>query len=761
MVKFDGRAIPYIEAANEPDLYLSQGFLTARDRIFQMDILRRTAEGKLSEIFGGSCLPGDRLARTIGCGRLAASEVNLLSPEARKMLEDYSLGVNLYLKANFDRLPLEFAMLGYKPAPWKPADSLAVMKYLCYLQDESWRLDDMRQRILDHTSPELAGQLFPEDWSPSSHADVHSTNNRACGSSRISNELQALGQNAYGWLKPRPTLGSTVWAIAGKNTDSGGAILACDKDELFSAPDLFYLLSLEAPGLHVAGATIPGVPGIMYGRNDYISWGGANLKADVQDLVIEEFSAQFPTKYKTSSGWQNAGEATEEIPVRFAPNVVQKVLITSHGPVLIKNDTRAVALAWTGNAVGKPSIEALRLLNRAKDWSDFQAALKIYPGPAQMFVYADHSGNIACQAAGDIPIRSGKADGTTLVTGWDANGQWRSKMAFDDLPSSFNPACGYVIAANQKVAKPGSTGLIGHQWCAPYRSLRLESCVTDIVSHGRKIGLPDCNELQSDAQAYLSPLVKREVSQALSGAQEIDSYQLSALDLLEHWDGNLKPDSAAGAIYESFIHTMAQRLLAPKLGHDLALEYLEHWPAWPLFVERFLKEKPAKWLPPEERSYSTFILTTFSQAVSALRLSLRSDDPKQWTWQAVHRASFRSALEANLPVLSGLAGLSSVGLGGDADTINAACTEGDCAAGKFTCHTGSTMRLLVDNSDRGKFYQSLSLGQSGQLLSPQARDQLLAWLRVDPLPLAFSADQIDKQTQHKLILTNAPQVAGQ
>ncbi len=755
MVRFDGRGVPYIEANTEADLYLAMGYLTARDRMFQMDMLRRVAEGKLSEVFGVGCLPQDKLMRTIGCGRLGLTESNALSAESKAMLNEYCRGINKYLSTNLDKLPVEFSLLGYRPAPWEPADSMAIMKFLCYSQDESWRLDDLRQRIVDKMGADKAAILFLEDYNTASNAVLRSAGAKAYQADGLPDKLASIWPDKNNIFDPRPNFGSTAWAISGRNSDTGGALLASDKDQALTAPDAWYLCTLSAPGFHAAGATIPGVPGIFSGRNDYISWSSASLKADVQDLVVEEFSPQFPTKYKTASGWQNATEISEEIPVRLSSNVVHKVLVTTHGPVLIKSDSKAVSLSWSGNAVDKPALESLRLINKARDWNEFQQALKVHPGPAQMFVYADHSGNIGYHGAGDIPVRAGKGDGILLVKGWEPKSQWLSKVPFEELPASYNPPSGYLIAANQKLVKGGYAWLLGHQWCAPYRALRLESCFSDLLSHGRKIGLPDCNELLSDQASYLSPLVKREISQALSGAQEIDKYQLAALDLIEHWDGVLKPDSAAAAIYESFLHTLAHRLLVPKLGVELTRDYLERYPTWPLFVERFLKDKSQQWLPPEERTYSTFILTTFSQSVNALRLSLRSDEPKRWTWQSVHKATFRHAITLGLPWAGILFNTGPIGVGGDADSINALDVAGDTTQGEFICRSGPTMRILVDQSDRSKFYQSLSLGQSGHRLSAMARDQLQAWLRVDPLPVAFSTEQLERQSQHKLILTNA------
>lgn len=751
LVRFDGRAVPYIEAGNDRDLYLAQGYVTARDRMVQMDLMRRAALGRLSEVFGPSALPADKLMATIGFSRLAEAEAATLSPETREMLESYCRGVNLYLDTVAEKLPLEFRLLGYTPARWQVGDSLAIMKYLAYEQDESWKLDELRQRIFDKVGPQLFARLFMEDWSltpavagstmPPALATllkrfVHTLGNRG----RLSSQGGSMGSNA--------------WAIDSQHSGSGGSLLACDKHDMFTSPDLWYCVSLKSPAVHVAGATIAGVPGVIVGRNENIAWGSAALRADVQDLFIEEFNSRFPRRYRTASGWQEAQELTEIIPVRFAKDLVYRTYTTQHGPVLLRNNNTGVSLAWTGSRPGKSSLEAYYKLNRAVGWVDFVNALAEYPGPPQNFVYAGRDGSVGFHAAGAIPIRSGKGQGTLLVAGWDSSGQWTGEIPFSQLPAAYAPARGFVVAANQKVAGAGYRYLIGHQWASPYRAFRATEAISGLIASGRRPGLLDMNDLQADQKAYLSETVKQEIRQSIVRTEIIDRIQLKAMDLMDRWDGNLLPESAAAAIYESFLRQLARRLLDNKLGAQLAVEYMNHWPCWVVTVQNYLREKPADWLPPEERTHSTFMLTTFSRALKQLRLTLRSDDPAGWSWAAVHQAVFGHLVSRQLSWLAPLLDTGPVAVGGDKDTL-LACQAGFAGdPGRFPASGGPVMRMLVDMADADKFYQSTCLGQSGHLFSPYRTDQLKTWRRVDPLPVAWSAAQLDRQVQHKLVLTN-------
>lgn len=753
VVNFDGRGVPYIHATSEQDLYMVQGYVVASDRLFQMDMLRRTAKGELAEVFGPQAIASDRLMRTIGFNRLANDQKQTLSPSVAKAVAAYCQGVNKFIADNNDKLPIEFVLLGYKPKVWQPDDTLAIMKYLDYIQDESWRLDDLRQRVLDRLGAEEASDLFGDTWSSTPTPQMAEKENSIA---YLKEALPELAKSAYLHYAPHPNIGSSVWAIASDRTDTHGALLACDKHNKLTKPDLWYIASLSSPGVHVAGATIPGVPGILVGRNEFISWGTTALKADVQDLFLEEFSQQFSDKYRTKNGWKTAYEITEVIPVRFAKSREHKVLITEHGPVLLKNQASAVSLAWTGSWARPASLETYFQINRAQTISDCQLALEAYAGSPMNFLFADKQGAVASQAAGIIPVRDKGGQGTLIVSGAGEVGQWSSTIPYKALPAITNPKQRFLVSANQKLVSQSYPWLIGHQFLPPYRAWRAFSL---IGQNGRRansapIGLPDVNEIQGDMQAPLFELVRNELHQAVEDNHVIDKNVLSALNLLGNWDGQMRAESPEAAIYESFIYTLGHRIIENKLGRELAGEYFQNWPMWVCFVEHYMHGKQEKWLPKEERTYSTFIITSLTEAMKNLRVACNTSEPDKWDWKNLHKVSFQNAINQGLNWPSRIFNLMPLGVGGDDNCLNALSC--DYAANKdlFACTYGPDMRLLVDMSDADKFYQSLSCGQSGQFLSSHEQDEINAWLRVDPMPVAFSAKQVDHQSEHKLILVN-------
>ena len=497
-VKFDERLIPYIEASSDGDAYFVQGYITAAQRMFQMDILRRTAEGKLAEIFGTNNLSHDKLMRTIGLERLATAEQKKIPPQIYVSLQSYTRGVNAYLATHENKLPLPFVLLAYKPTPWREVDSLAILKYCQYQMDESWQLDDLRQRILEKFgNGGLASQLFGASMLVTNEKNTHESKIPQVQTTNLSPSISSIfAQPVFGFFPASknkssslPIWGSNAWAIAGSLSESKGALLACDKHNLFSSPDHYHLCSITSPKLHMAGATISGVPGILIGRNTAVAWASTDLKADGQDLVLEQFSPQFPNKYKVPTGWQAVTETLEEIPVRFANPLVHKVLLTKDGPLLSRTEDAGVALSWASADQPVSTYETFWRLNRSANLQAVQATLQTYAGSAQSFVYADNKGVSAGHVAGTVALHGGQdgkfvpglgAQGTTIGQGWLQNSNWPETLKFSQLPGT---------QANEAFAVAGAPFTLSIS--SPFKWQRATSLLTALARTSQKLGLPD------------------------------------------------------------------------------------------------------------------------------------------------------------------------------------------------------------------------------------------------------------------------------
>lgn len=775
-VVMDGRGVPNIQASSEADLYRAQGYWTASARLFQMDMYRRMARGELSAVYGNQCLPTDKLMRQIGLGRMAAEEFKVLSQEAKNSLKDYAAGVNEYIREAERHKSPEFLLLGYYPRTWTPEDTLAVLKYIQYLSEESWTLDDLKQRVLEKVGPVLASQLFehgfpqevekapPKKELPDS---VSIDSNVAPGLSKLHAALPgSLPGSVRRVVETVPGFGSNGWLVSGTVSDSQGALLALDRHSSFTDPNLWYVCTLSAGGYRVGGITIPGVPGIMYGRNGDIGWGATAYKADTQDLFVEQFSTQFPNKYKTVEGWGTAKTFNEEIECKaaFQRQIFQhKVTLTAHGPVLLTTEDRAVVLSWTGFDKAVPQYESFFKINRAKDWNAFREILKAYKGSPQTFLYADNKGNIGYQIAGNVPTRAESAyasrlDGSQIFAGWTGAGQWTGRVDFAEMPFGYNPADGYAVA--------GFSGLPGFNLqSTPYPVQRINAVLASLRKSTRRPGLSEMADLQADEYAPLSQLVKSVLTKSTKQQSSIERSQQGALEMMQRWNGYLDRKSAFATIYEAFLQRLARRLLTEKLGESLTQEYLKRWPRWTVQVERFLRhgEKDAAlkaWLPSEERTFDTFIQTTFATAIADLKGKNEKANVSDWAWSKFHTIKFHHLFFEGLPALENSIGIlvngRPAGIGGDSDTVNACNVEPvnprkDAAA--FPSTYGPTSRLLIDMSDADKFYETQPRGQSGHLISPTRFDTLISWIQGNPLPVSFSEAEIERSQRHKVILT--------
>lgn len=740
-VYFDRQDVPYIEASSEKDLTIAQGFVTASQRLFQMDMLRRIARGEMAAIFGNSCLANDRLARIVGFQRIAQAEYTLLSNQTKNWLKDYCQGVNSYIAQQ--KLPLEFNILGYEPKRWQPEDTLAILRYLQYASDECWQLNVLHENIAEKGGTSLAGQLFGNWGSAQSLPEVGS-------------DLQKQKNVLMSSMPKAANLawGSHAWLISGNISKSRKPLLACDKDTLFSFPNLFFLTSLRAPFLHIAGITIPGVPGIIMGRSDNFCWTMVNLKTRCQELCAETFSGKIANEYTNKDGVFQAKETQEEIISRFAPSRLEKIVITKDGPLLSKEGKLGIALSWYGSDPANGSINSIRLFNRAKDWQDYNKALGEYRGSPQAFLYADTMGNIGQYVAGYskhssilIPLKS--KDG--VDKDFSSAEQERKIEPPQFLLASEGQL--YPVSVNDLNLASG-----GYTWAV----LRSKQLLQNLVSGKNKINLSDMITLQSDVKASLSGLVVKTLRDAYIATGNTDKYQFDALKLLSSWDGQLNGNSASASIYESFITYLAKKILEPQIGEKLTIDYLNKWPYWTMLVKNVLSQQSTQLLPPTENDFSIFSLDCFSQSLKELRLFFKTDllaeNLSTLQWHKLHKLDCRTNLAGFIPLR--LANIfnpflpNAIGVGGDQDCLNSCNYKVDNMSPFYICDSVPTARLLFDMADNDKFYHSMSFVQSGHLFSKDRIDnaQLESWRKLEFHPMAFSSNQVRSAAKHVLVL---------
>jgi penicillin amidase len=759
-VRRDERGIPYIEAKNDDDLYFAQGYVTASDRLWQMDLLRRNVRGELAEILGANALSEDKRHRTLGFATVVEETAKHLPPGLNQAMNAYARGVNAYIDSlNDQTLPPEFRILQYKPRHWTPADSLCVGKLLAEYLSNSWQIDLMRASLgslpkekRDALLPERSALdvlVVGEDRSPARRAKFSpapAVFDKAIVeelASQIKSQQRSFELLGLSYPGIDSLQASNNWVVSGRRTVTGKPLLANDPHIPAAAPGLWYQTELIAPGMHVAGVTFPGAPGIVLGHNERIAWGATNLGPDVQDVYAEKFDKDNPTRYQSPSGWRDAEVRHEQIRVRkgFADPTTDTqtfdVVVTRHGPIVLEKDSTRYALRWP--ALDPRAMESAGLFdaNRAGNWKDFIEALSHYTGPTQNFIYADVDGHIGYYGAGWIPIRK-SGDGSVPYDGATDDGEWTGFIPFEKLPHSFDPPSGIIVTANQRVVGDSYPYFLSHNWAMPYRARR----IYDLLSAKPKLSSDDFRRIQGDIYSIGNATFAKAVAKSLKStpaqaAGAATDFNRLAGDL-EAWDGQLSVDSRMAVIVSQMRNAFRQKIFAAALGPDLAKTY--SWSQSDVLIDRLVTEQPREWLPKEFATYADLFKASYEDARQALTKSIGADESR-WTWGNLVKARFNHILAA-APFIGAqfaIAPFPQNGSGGSGATVNVG--------------SAVSMRLIADPSDWDKTLNGIPLGQSGLPNNPHWKDQLDDWRNVTPRALPFSKAAVESAVKETVVFT--------
>ncbi len=734
-VRRDTRSIPYIEASNDADLYFVQGYVTASDRLWQMDLLRRVARGETAEIFGKSTLEEDKRWRRFGFAKIVDDSLVHLSPELRIALDNYVRGVNSYIAMLNDKsLPVEFRILQYKPREWTAADSIVVGKILADALSSTWRNDLLRaslQSLPKDKLADLTNQVTPFDvvlfGKNTSSAERGMRNAESLGvgyesllaKAEEADRVRESSLERIGFYA-EDLAASNNWVISGKRTADGKPLLANDPHLRPSAPGIWYLTHLTTPAMRVSGVTFPGVPGIVLGHNESIAWGATNVGPDVQDLYIETFDAD--GNYMTPTGMAKSITRREEIKVRSNPLkpeteiVVLDVVETRNGPVILEEGGKRYSLKWTARDPKNSEFEAFYFLNRAKDWNGFKNALRTYGGATQNFVYADVKGNIGWYAAGQIPIRK-VGDGAFPYDGTTDDGEWTGSIPFDELPNLYNPKEGFIVTANQRIVGTSyKYQQISRDAAAPWRARR----IYDLLKDDSKVTMDKVAAIQHDS--YNIPLANlaKEIVAASAGSAE-------TLSLLKGWDGRMTPDPKAALIVNEIRNCVGDKIAAanrPAPGFVIRERVLD----WAI------RDRSPRWLP-SGSDYPALMKSCDSE----IRVSLADPkrlgpDESKWNWGRLSLSRLPHPL-AVAPLIGGQFATPQVGLAGSGQTPNVA--------------SAVSMRLIASPGNWDTTRHVIPLGQSGDPQSPHYKDQFEAWRTGTPMIFPFSKSAVEAGTSLK------------
>jgi penicillin amidase len=747
----DRWGVPHLYAQDLHDLYLAQGYLQASERLFQVELVLRTATGRLAELLGELALPMDRFARTVGWHRAGARQAGRWDDLSVEMAEAFFAGCRAWVET-MPAPPLEYQILATDPdlPPEGRAAEVAAAAgaFMAWSLSGNWDAELLRTEVADRLGWEAVLDLFP-DLPPDPPSAVPGK--------------RGGGPSPLDLLREAPPLprgqGSNAWVVAGRRSATGRPLLANDPHLLAQHPSVWFEVHLSGPGVDVRGVALPFAPGVVIGHNGRIAWGFTNVGGDTQDLYLERLRED-GRAVLYEGRWEPLVVHREEVRVRgrARPEVVE-VRETRHGPILdsyllgvarprvVEGGVRETyALRWVGATEGvMPSV--VHRLDTATTWEEFRQAAAGWRCPGQNMVYADVDGNIGYQCTGAYPVRRA-GDGTVPVPGWTARYEWEGFVPFEELPWALNPEDGFLVTANNRPHGDSYPHLLGRDFVPPFRARRIARLLAEREVHDHRSFARIQLDTFSLPAAALVPL--------LLEVEPADDRQKRALTLLADWDLRLEPDSAAAALYEVWCHRVAEAVLRPRLGEELYAHYYAHRQSSNVFqyevLPNLLAHPSARWFGRDGRAARDEVLRRALDAALDELAERLGEDAAGWEWGRLHRVRFAGPLAA-VPDLAGLFTAAEGPLGGDEQTVLQGMFE---PGASYEAVVVPSWRQVVDLSDLDASLGTHTVGQSGNPASPHFADLFPLWSTGRYHGMPFTRPAVEREAEARLRLVPPP-----
>lgn len=757
VIQFDTSDIPHIQAKTSADALFALGYLHASERSWQMEINRRLASGRLSEIIGKETLAIDRFIRTLGIKHAAEKQFDQYPIATKRLLQSYADGVNAGNAHLGWALPVEYFLTGSKPGHWSPSDSVAWMLMMALDLGGNWQKELQRLELSQFLSTKQVWEVMPPypQGEPVSNVDfakmyrdIQVFNPNPFKRDQKSKKLPATELAIDMLPGGKDGIGSNNWALNGKLTASGKPLLANDPHLGLSAPAIWYFAHLDAPGLNVMGATLPGIPGVVLGRTEKFAWSFTNTGPDVQDLYIEQLDPKNPGSYRTPEGSHQFKVRQEIIDIKGASPFRFLVKETRHGPIIseayarakraIDTDRFALALRWTALDVENQSIAGLLEMNHAKDLDSFKKALRKNYAPMQNVVMADVDGNISFQVAGVAPKRLLHQGlyGVAPALGWEKQYDWTGYIPFDQLPSSSNPESHWIATANQKIISSNDPNPLTGDWDLPTRYDRIVELIKSKTVHD----LSSMKLMQADTLSLgATPLLS-----LFKATQSTHPLAQQAFSLSKDFDGDMKVDSIGALVFNAWADQLTRQLFS-RLSYLFTENYGTRHFRQALILQ--LENPNSPWCDDPKtgqiESCSQASTIAFDKALDQLKQQF-GNNPKDWTWGTAHIAVSEHRPLSKVPLLGSLFNLSQP-FPGDSFSINVGRLELLRADNPFETKQAPSLRTIYDlsNLEQSLFiYQS---GQSGWVQNKLYRNMSPLWAKSEYLPLKMKPEKINRQ----------------
>ncbi len=742
----DPEGVPHVRAASARDAFLAQGFVHAQDRLWHLEYDRRRAYGRWAELAGPSGLAQDVQMRRFGLEASARADYAAVDAEARAMLDAYAAGVNAFLRTT-RALPIELGLLGVRPEPWQPWDSLAVFKVRHVLMGV-WQTKAWRARLLRHLGPARTAELCP-GTQPTPMLIVPPGVEYDGPAADGLHELTA-GEAAVARL-PEWENGSNNWAVSGARTASGKPLVAGDPHRPLDVPNVYYPNHLACPEFDAIGLSFPGVPGFShFGHNHAVAWCVTHTAADYQDLYIERFAPADPTRYEFRGEWRRAEVRRETIRVRDAAPVEVELVTTHHGPIVLGEPRQGYAMAFRYTATAAPNrtAEAFLAMLRTRNADELEAAMRPWVDPVNNLVFADVHGAIGYRTRGEVPIRP-MANAWLPVPGWDGAHEWQGAIPFEAMPVARDPATGFVATANSRVTGADYPYYIGLDVAPDFRTRRL----VDRLRGLRGASVADMAAIHRDRVS----LPAREFVEILRSLGPSNGDVKEAVATLLAWDGTMEADAVAPTIYAVFRERLMRDLLIPILG-PLAAEAFAGAPRGAVAHLTRLRARLTEWIRRDDRrllppggDWPTALTRALAGAVGELRERL-GPDPAAWPWGRIHVTQPQHPLSILRPELARWLDPPSVSMGGDGETVQ---NSSFIAGAGYGITATSVARYAFDLADWERSGWVIPLGVSGHPGSPHYADEFPAWREGRLLPMRYGWARIRREAETHQVLDPA------
>ncbi len=736
-VKTDEHGIPHIYAQNETDLYFAQGYIIARERLFQMDMTRLAGRGELCTLFGERTIEKDRFLKTVGFYKKAKLSYPLLLEETKDALQAFAKGVNTYIQTA-DHLPREYAILGVTPQLWVPEDSIVVALLMSYSLTRSKKIDLVLHKIREKAGDDILKQIIPAypDFAP-----VLAANGKAAGSGGQTNpppETHAPVAGKIGFADDFPfplDIAASNWMLfAGSMTDTGQAMFAGSPDLAPTLPGLFYIMHLKGGDVDAIGGVLPGVPSLgPLGYNGFLSFSAVNGRGDEMDYFIEKINPKNPDQYLTEDGYRDFKIMEEEIRIKVKKGFRTeklKIRTTRHGPMIsdvLPGAPENCAMQWAALDLPNLDIDGLIKLVKANSFDEFRKALSHVRTINLNIGYADKEGNIGWQFTAAPPVRK-KGDGCLPAPGWTGEYDWQGFVPYEALPFDFNPESGYVASFNND---PGNVSYHLTHYYLFERALRFQQIME--TRPKQKVTFEELKRMQLDTVSMVAQRWVPKILSACNKGKNLDVCQ----NLFRGWNYKIEQSSSAATLFNYFYYLMMGNTLKDELGEelwekDLGREYLYYVPD--LVMTRIINDSNHLFYDDIstteiKENRDDMIRRSMSEAIQYLteKLGENTDD---WQWGKVHKMAFNHTLGGKLFFLN----LESIPTHGSHHTINSGFWD---SAKPFDMSSGGVIRMMVDFSNPERSTIISPPGQSGHYLSPFYGDLAEIWAAGDQVPMHY------------------------